>query len=612
MRAAREVRERLEATREAARRTLLAAYDGGAFRGALSSSPLSTATAVIALELRRRAHPAEERDLAAPIRDGVAWLRDRAGPDGGFGDTVDSPSNVSTTALAWAALGLADDARSTAVAGDAARWIERHAGGTDERSLARALAERYGGDLTFSVPILTACALAGRFGDRPEAWRAFPALPFELAAFPRRWFRRLGIPVVSYALPALIALGQVRHARAPSRNPAARLARSLARRRTLSLLEEIQPANGGFLEATPLTAFVLMSLVGIGRGGAVVARRATEFLIASARDDGSWPIDTNLDTWTTTLAVKALAAGGAARPVEDARAAEIVRWLLDQQGAAEHPYTLAAPGAWAWTDLPGGVPDADDTPGALLALRILAGDSSEVRVRAVEGVRWLVDLANRDGGVPTFCRGFGKLPFDRSSPDLTAHALRAWRAWRDDLDPPLRRRVDAARAAAVRYLTATQAEDGTWTPLWFGNQGAPREENPLYGTAQVVLALLDEVGDDARAREAAARAVRWIVAAQADDGGFGGAPGTPPSVEETGVALLALAEARRREETAPLVPDRAIFAAAEHLASTTRDGAAFPAAPIGLYFARLWYAERLYPVLFALAGLESASLAIER
>ena len=43
-------------------------------------------------------------------------------------------------------------------------------------------------------------------------------------------------------------------------------------------------------------------------------------------------------------------------------------WLLAQQYRAEHPYTHAKPGGWAWTPLPGGVPDADDTPGALLAL----------------------------------------------------------------------------------------------------------------------------------------------------------------------------------------------------------------------------------------------------
>ena len=45
-----------------------------------------------------------------------------------------------------------------------------------------------------------------------------------------------------------------------------------------------------------------------------------------------------------------------------------VDWLLDQQYRQVHPYTNADPGGWAWTDLPGGVPDADDTPGALLAV----------------------------------------------------------------------------------------------------------------------------------------------------------------------------------------------------------------------------------------------------
>ena len=37
-----------------------------------------------------------------------------------------------------------------------------------------------------------------------------------------------------------------------------------------------------------------------------VARRGIEFLKDSVRPDGSWPIDTNLATWVTTLSVNAL------------------------------------------------------------------------------------------------------------------------------------------------------------------------------------------------------------------------------------------------------------------------------------------------------------------
>src|SRR6266568_4695463 len=48
------------------------------------------------------------------------------------------------------------------------------------------------------------------------------------------------------------------------------------------------------------------------------------------------------------------------------------------------------------------------------------------RPAAMAGIHWLLNLQNADGGLPTFCRGWTNLPFDRSAPDLTAHALRAW------------------------------------------------------------------------------------------------------------------------------------------------------------------------------------------
>ena len=65
----------------------------------------------------------------------------------------------------------------------------------------------------------------------------------------------------------------------------------------------------------------------------------------------------------TTLSINAL---GDDVPL-DARPG-LRAWLLRQQYRVVHPYTQAAPGGWAWTDLPGGVPDGDDTPGAMLAL----------------------------------------------------------------------------------------------------------------------------------------------------------------------------------------------------------------------------------------------------
>ncbi len=404
------------------------------------------------------------------------------------------------------------------------------------------------------MPILTLCALAGQV-----AWEHVPALPFELAALPRRLFGWLGLPVVSYALPALIAIGQAGHFHRPSRNPLARLARGLTKRRTLRVLEGIQPESGGFLEATPLTSFVVMSLAGSGQREHPVVRRGVGFLEESVRDDGSWPIDTNLATWVSTLSIQAL--GGGALTEEERR--KLRRWLLDQQYKTVHPYTLSAPGGWAWTDLSGGVPDADDTPGALLALREL-GDDEEIRAAARAGVRWLCDLQNRDGGMPTFCRGWGRLPFDQSSPDLTAHALRAWRVWRE-LEPA---RVDRATARAVAYLLETQRPDGSWLPLWFGNPWAEGQANPVYGTARVLLC------GELLPKEARERAEAWLREAPCTN------------LEERALAAHALQDPARLAELA-----------------ATED---FTPAPIGLYFASLWYSEQMYPLVFTLAALRGA------
>ena len=108
---------------------------------------------------------------------------------------------------------------------------------------------------------------------------------------------------------------------------------------------------------------------------------------------------------------------------------------------------------------------------------------------AIRGIEWLAGLQNADGGIPTFCRGWGKLPFDRSSPELTAHALLAWSAWFGDLPELLRNRIRAASQRAVAYLKKSQQPGGEWIPLWFGNQFAANDRNPVYGTSRVLIAL---------------------------------------------------------------------------------------------------------------------------
>jgi len=356
-----------------------------------------------------------------------------------------------------------------------------------------------------------------------------------------------------------------------------------------------------------------MALVHAGEHHHPVVKQGVSFLLDTVRPDGSWPIDTNLATWTTTLAVKALAAGKEGQ-LSDPTLFEgrdaVKHWILRQQFRERHPFTDAKPGGWAWTDLSGGVPDADDTPGALLALKALLSGSSdfESSAAAEAGVVWLLDLQNRDGGIPTFCRGWGALPFDRSSPDLTAHALRAWRAWRTEMPCGIRSRIDQASENGLAYLLREQRADGSWRPLWFGNQHRrDDEENPTYGTANVLLAL-GEI-DPAAASVALGR--DWLLSAQNEDGGWGARNGkTPSTIEETALALSALTFLQSRElQSGGML--NALASGFAWLDKATAGGTRFDASPIGFYFAKLWYFERLYPLVWSVEALGRICLLTE-
>ena len=91
---------RLRAACGQARETLLAARNAeGHWSGELSSSALSTATAVNALSIVQHETGVDHQAL---IDGGLNWLAENANDDGGWGDTVKSLSNISTTTLCWA------------------------------------------------------------------------------------------------------------------------------------------------------------------------------------------------------------------------------------------------------------------------------------------------------------------------------------------------------------------------------------------------------------------------------------------------------------------------------------------------------------------------------
>lgn len=626
--AAREALDRLRAELLAMRTPV------GYWEGYLSSSALSTATAVSALSACLIHNSESPPEVPRLIRQGLSYLVAQQNQDGGFGDTDRSHSNIATSYLVLAANALAQRALSSPTQitdGLTTDPLDEDKEPTWETRLRRyirsaegisGLRKRYGRDKTFVVPILTNLAIAGLVD-----WQNVPRLPFEVAVFPGSMYRFLRMPVVSYAIPALVAIGQAHHFCGPHAFWPIHKLRSLAVRPTMEVLSRMQPESGGYLEATPLTSFVLMSLAASGRGGHPIATSCIRFLVNSVRPDGSWPIDTNLATWVTSLAIHALAQD----PDDDGSWAThgLIDWHLGCQHRQRHPFTGADPGGWGWTNLSGAVPDGDDTPAAIIAIGryVARADRTPLQSRANQassaGIDWLIRLQNRDGGIPTFCRGWGKLPFDRSSTDLTAHLLRALRN-----SPVGSKAIANARRKALLFLAKSQHADGHWTPLWFGNQDHPDEENPIYGTSRVLLALADEP----EMTRSADRGIDYLLSSQNDDGGWGGGPSRDPwsSIEETAVAVEALSTFRRqslprsqgtvtgkseiapphsRNQTGPTRDERrqeAILRGSKFLSEAIAAGHHREPWPIGFYFAKLWYYEMLYPLVMSSAALAAA------
>jgi len=553
----------------------------GFWEGHLSSSALSTAVALFALHL----YDAEK--YSQQIKAGLLWLIDNINEDGGWGDTIHSRSNLSTTLLCWFALSVDQHGQTRTNTDEHIRakvegWLCNRCGSLEPEAICAAVLDHYGKDRTFSVPILTMGAIAGCLGS--DGWKLIPQLPFELAVFPDAMFKSLKLSVVSYAIPALIAIGLVHHRKKPTFNPVMRLVRKLATPKVLKVLAEKQPDNGGFLEATPLTAFVLMSLISAGEKGSSVSHKAAAFLADSFREDGSWPIDTNLATWVTTLSVN-----GLADALTDQEKALIADWLLGQQYTHVHPFTNAAPGGWAWTDLPGGVPDADDTSGALVALLSLA-DIKQTQSAAERGIQWLVELQNSDGGLPTFCKGWGTLPFDKSCPDITAHAILACSLWLEHLPAELQPKASNLIKRGISFLERNQLESGSWNPLWFGNEDDDKHCNPVYGTAQVLRGLSALNRSEVPALDdMIKRGQAFLTSVQNDDGGWGGNATLESTMEETALATSSFLSYKKADVA---------YKGTIWLANKIEKNE-FEAAPIGLYFASLWYYEKLYPLTFA-------------
>ena len=567
----------------------------GFWSGYLASSALATSVAIVALKMK------EDSADHEIIAKGLDWLLLNQNADGGYGDTTESVSNISTTLLCYAAISFCGEGSTSSEAAllNINNYLARHHIDLLKGDITRNVLSFYGNDFTFSVPILSMLVICGVL-DR-QACNKIPQLPFEFTLLPARWYNFFNLRMVSYALPALIGVGIFVFRNQDLKNPLLRWIRNRSIKPALRKLESIVPASGGFLEAIPLTAFVSTCLLASGVGTNHVITKGLYFLRSQQRADGSWPIDTDLSTWVTTLSIKAL---GSQVPAffTGKETEQLKNHLRSIQYKEIHPFNLAKPGGWGWTNFPGSVPDVDDTSGAILALLELYQANQDEESSIINGCRWLIGLQNSDGGFPTFCKGWGRLPFDSSCADLTGHAIlalaKSLSVVGHQIPPGLKKAMQKSISDALQYLRRQQ-QNGCWLPLWFGNQWSDQQKNPVYGTARVSVYLQDALMLDLSDKKfhklvemMLGNAMTYLLAQQNTDGSWGAAAGVRGTIEETALAVSALVHYDRA----------ACFKGLEWIESSYRKNG-MHSEPIGLYFALLWYDEKLYPLIYSIEAL---------
>lgn len=466
----------------------------------------ATAAATIAL------HLADPVDSAELIRSGVGWLRARQSVSGGWGDEPGSPPTFSATAFAAACLQLVAPVESAAEVRRALGWIDGHGG------LAAGVARRQPLHLA-ALDALTAAGLRDRRLVLPVSCGVRPL-----------WALRADHAIRS-PLTAALWLTE-RHARldrplGPLR-PLRRLLLRRAEARALTALDRLtpHPRGGRRGHGSPLMAALhCIALVRVGVRPDLV-ERLVAYLWLAVGEDGSWPVQRDLDLSATTLVARGLHDAGY---TGDRRLERAMEWIGDSRQPTACEITGAPPGGWS-SSAESGPPDAADTAEAVLALSVPGHEPADPGIG--EGLRWLLRTQNSDGSWN--CCGY-EHEHGRPAPSPVATA-KAVKALRRSGGPAAHRPV----ARAIAWLARTQLPDGS--------HQSPHHRGRTAGTAHV-LSVLGECGLAVTGTARLAR--QWLLAHQNEDGGWGDGEGSASSVEETSWSALALLATGRSPEGDP-------------------------------------------------------------
>ncbi|QEG35050.1 Squalene--hopene cyclase [Bythopirellula goksoeyrii] len=633
-------REQLAAAHSTARQKLLAERKHDHWTGELSSSPLCTAAAISALVLAER-HvddtPEEgsalehswhsgmlvRSELSELFSQSLRWLAEQQNEDGGWGDADCGHSTLAATLMVKAAFHL------TGVPAKYANLLHSAESYIEAQGDIAGLKKHFSDDKPFVAAILAICAMADIV-----PWRKVPSLPFELACLPESFFRMQRLAGFGSMLPLVVAVGQAKNHHSPSRNPLAKGLRHQAEGPSHVALARVQAADGSFSGSTLYTSFVIACLASQGQSEDPQVRKGTNYLLSKVRSDGSWSVCPDKDVSNTVLALQALGwnlgepSSQAGEPSPEAEAA--LRWLMSAQMSEDTSRSGDAAG-WPSSHCPGAVGNSFDTAGALIALaewrrRWPRCRTAEITGAALDGVRWLIERQNRDGGWALSFRGSGKMAQEISSTDVTCQAMLALNAWKKVLrksasSHPLIQSIERDLLKGLAFLDSQQRPEGSWWPLWSGSEFHPQGANPVIGTAQVLRVFSEmQVWQTTMAQ----RAVRWLVDVQFPSGSWGsGHVPSPKSVTRKKPVEREVHSVGSVEETAIAIKSLLPFAARIPAVQTSvNDGLSWliEAAStlsqldptlVALYPPKVWYHDRQLACSLAVNTLAAACRANE-
>jgi squalene-hopene/tetraprenyl-beta-curcumene cyclase len=531
-------RARLDAAVAAARDWLVARQtQDGFWQGELEGDTTLESYLILIEAFFNRRDTEKVRDLARVIRA-------EALPEGGWSQYVGGPPELSVSCLSYFAL---------KVAGEPAEAPHMRA--------ARATIRALGGVGRANTYTRHHLAMFGQV-----SWESVPAIPPEMLFFPRTapfsvydlsaWSRTIFVPLsiiwaekpvmglppacgVAELLDDARELGRVdpppaadwktvfhgidKLLKVGERVPGA----AVLRRRAVKcagawMIERLAESEGlsAILPAMANSALAL-SLLGYGETHPLLAGALGHLDGLLLRDEDGLRMQPCLSpVWDTVLATHALLQGSLAP--DDPVIARAVTWLLGKQTQRPGDWAVrnpAPPGGWYFEGKNEFYPDVDDTCMALMVLaQARAGGTPEARAEAIRrGLDWMMGMQNDDGGWASFDRGNDKqwltaVPFadhnamiDPSTADITARVLESLSHLPG---------FGVAHPAVIRALGFLR-RDQTTEGCWYGRWGV----NYLYGTWQVLRGLA-AIGEDLQAPYVR-RAVRWLLARQNDDGGWG-------------------------------------------------------------------------------------------